>query len=102
MSRPPSHSRREFLVAGASGVGLLLAVGQLGCRPRRPAEVAKGVQPSQWLRIDPSGQVTVINDKSEMGQGAGTAIPLLVAEELGVGLDLVRVEHAKPGPGFDE
>jgi isoquinoline 1-oxidoreductase beta subunit len=96
-----SPSRREFLVAGANGIGLLIAVGQLGCRPRPVSDAATGIQPSQWLRIDPSGQVTVINDKSEMGQGAGTAIPLLVAEELGVGLETVRVEHAKPGPAFD-
>ena len=34
----------------------------------------------------------------EMGQGIYTAISMLIAEELEVGLDQVRVEHAPPNP----
>ena len=32
--------------------------------------------------------------QAEMGQGIYTALPMLVAEELEIGLDQVRVEHA--------
>ena len=32
----------------------------------------------------------------EMGQGIYTAVAMLIAEELGVGLDQVHVEHAPP------
>jgi isoquinoline 1-oxidoreductase beta subunit len=34
----------------------------------------------------------------QMGQGIYTAISMLIAEELEVGLDQVRVEHAPPNP----
>ena len=34
----------------------------------------------------------------EMGQGTYTSIPMLIAEELGVGLDQVSLEHAPPNP----
>ncbi|MCC7132540.1 MAG: molybdopterin-dependent oxidoreductase, partial [Gemmatimonadales bacterium] len=87
-------SRRRFLEAASSGVVLLIGVGQLGCGPGKVAGSGDGFEPAQWLRIGPDGTVTVINDKSEMGQGAATALPLIVADELGVPLDAVRVEHA--------
>ena len=32
----------------------------------------------------------------EMGQGTYTSMPMLLAEELEVGLDQVRLEHAPP------
>ena len=37
------------------------------------------------VRVAPDGMVTVIVDKSEMGQGIETSIAMLVAEDLGVG-----------------
>lgn len=95
-------SRRRFLEAASSGVVLLIGVGQLGCGPGKAAGSGDGFEPAQWLRIGPDGSVTVINDKSEMGQGAATALPLIVADELGVPLDAVRVEHARPGPTFGD
>ncbi len=95
-------SRRGFLEAASGGVVLLIGVGQAGCGPGAPAGSGDGFEPAQWLRIGPDGTVTVINDKSEMGQGSATAIPLIVAEELGVPLAAVRVEHARPGPAFGD
>ncbi|NIP73303.1 MAG: xanthine dehydrogenase family protein molybdopterin-binding subunit [Gammaproteobacteria bacterium] len=47
-----------------------------------------------WVRIDPDDTVTVIIDRSEMGQGVVTGLAMLVAEELEVDLDRVRTEFA--------
>ena len=99
-------SRRDFVVVlAAAGGGLLL-----GCRADRPRLATAGAAtsgpagsppafaPSAFVRIGTDGVVTVILPQAEMGQGVYTALPMLVAEELEIGLDQVRVEHA---PGDD-
>ena len=60
------------------------------------ASTDKGFAPNAYLRIDPSGQVTVIVAYVEMGQGTYASIPMLLAEELEIPLSSVRVEHAPP------
>src|SRR5882672_5243474 len=47
-------------------------------------------------RIDRRGAVTLVMPMVEMGQGIYTAMAMLLAEELEVGLDQVRLEHAPP------
>jgi isoquinoline 1-oxidoreductase beta subunit len=76
-------SRREFLgTAGALGAGLVISVYLPGCsRPQRTAST-EPFAPNAWLRIFPDERVLVIVDRSEMGQGVSTALPMLVAEEL--------------------
>ncbi len=91
-----NHDRRQFIkiCAGVAG-GLLVGVGW------EPA-VASGVdstshacfEPNAWVRIDADDRVTVIVDKSEMGQGVTTALPMLVAEELEVDPAAIHVEFA--------
>jgi isoquinoline 1-oxidoreductase subunit beta len=83
-------SRRSFLQAGGA---LLLA---FHARNAASATPASSFAPDGYLRIDPSGQVTVIVAYVEMGQGTYTSIPMLIAEELEVPLSSVRVEHAPP------
>jgi isoquinoline 1-oxidoreductase subunit beta len=95
-------SRRDFVVAlTAAGGGLLL-----GCRVdgRRPevAETATDTAsdaafaPNAYIRIGRDGRATIIVSQVEMGQGMYTSMPMLVAEELEVGLDQIHVEHAPP------
>jgi len=50
--------------------------------------------PNPWVRIARDGMVTVIIDRSEMGQGVVTSLAMLVAEELEVGLHQVQAEFA--------
>jgi hypothetical protein len=52
--------------------------------------------PNAFVRIAPDGRVTVTMAYIEMGQGTYTSIPMLIAEELEVDLQTVRVEHAPP------
>lgn len=47
-----------------------------------------------WLRIDPDSIITIRVAKSEMGQGVLTALPMILADELEVDWNQVRVEYA--------
>jgi len=88
-------SRRAFLKSGAAASGVLV-VGALipGCgREPLPKSSAPFV-PNAWVRIDGEGQVSVVVDRSEMGQGVATALPMLVAEELDADWSKVRYEFA--------
>ena len=87
-------SRREFLVvSAAAGGGLLLG---WSWRPAGAQETASVFAPNAFIRIGTDGRVTLIMGQVEMGQGMYTAMPQLLAEELEVGLDQVRLEHAPP------
>jgi isoquinoline 1-oxidoreductase beta subunit len=57
---------------------------------------ADGFAPNAFIRIDRDGQVVLTMPYVEMGQGTYTAIPMLIAEELEVDLQQVRLEHAPP------
>jgi len=52
--------------------------------------------PNAFIRIDRQGAVTLVMPMVEMGQGTYTALAMLLAEELEVGLDQVKLEHAPP------
>ena len=91
-------SRRGFLQAGvAAGGGLILSLHlPFG---REPADAAEtGFTPNAFIRIAPDGPIVLTMPYVEMGQGTYTSIPMLIAEELEVGLDQVRLEHAPPNP----
>src|SRR5688500_11205882 len=59
-------------------------------------------EPNKWLRIDADGSVTIVAHRSEMGQGVRTALPMIVAEELGADWSRVSVQHAEPGALFPD
>src|SRR5712675_236842 len=99
--RSPSSSldRRTFLKAGAAiGGGLVINVRlPLGLRPASAQmETKPAFAPNAFIRIDPQNVVTLVMPMVEMGQGIYTAMAMLLAEELEVGLDQVRLEHAPP------
>ncbi|MEK1850566.1 MAG: xanthine dehydrogenase family protein molybdopterin-binding subunit [Phyllobacterium sp.] len=88
-------SRRNFLAASAAvGGGLMLSLGlPFG---RSEAAHSDGFAPNAFIRIGSDGQIVLTMPYVEMGQGTYTAIPMLIAEELEVGLTQVRLEHAPP------
>jgi isoquinoline 1-oxidoreductase subunit beta len=51
-------------------------------------------QPNVYLGMEPSGVVTIIAHRSEMGTGIRTALPMVAADELDVDFKTVRVEQA--------
>ncbi len=83
MSKAPGISRRQFIKSGAlAGGGLLLACHiPFGGRAASAAEESS-FAPNAFLRIGSDERVTVIVNKSEMGQGVYTSLPMLIAEEL--------------------
>ncbi len=51
-------------------------------------------QPSVYLGMEPTGVVTIVAHRSEMGTGIKTALPMVAADELDVDFKNVRVEQA--------
>lgn len=92
--------RREFIrVAAGVGAGLTLAVSLDGCSEPAPSSTA-AFAPNAWIRIGTDGVVTVMVDRSEMGQGISTALPMLVAEELDADWGLVRYQFAPANEAY--
>src|SRR2546426_67065 len=87
-------TRREFLeTAAVAGAGLVIgfhipAGARFGPTPAAP------FTPNAWLRINPDESVLVMVDRSEMGQGVTTSLPMLLAEELEADWSKVRIESA--------
>src|ERR1700687_755105 len=90
-------SRRTFLkVSGAAGGGLLMSIKLPAQMREAEAADAERFAPNAFIRIDRQGAVTLVMPMVEMGQGIYTSLALLLAEELEVGLDQVKLEHAPP------
>ena len=87
--------RRTLLIGGGVGVGLVVA---FALWPDRldsdlsvlPTEHAFG----NFIKIARDGRVTVAVPQVETGQGIWTALPQIVADELGADWDMVGVEPA--------
>ncbi len=65
-------------------------------RSEAEADGAGSFAPNAFIRIDSDGEIVLTMPYVEMGQGDYTAIPMLIAEELEVDLNQVRLEHAPP------
>jgi isoquinoline 1-oxidoreductase subunit beta len=97
MTAPARVDRREFIkVSALAGGGLLLAIYAPGAKAQDPA--AAPFQPNAFLRIDPSGEVTITVARSDMGQGVRTALPMIIAEELDADWSAIRVRQADAHP----
>jgi len=77
--------RREFLKGAAAGAtGLVIGFylpNRLEARAAGAAALAP-FAPNAWIRVGTDDTVTLVIDKSEMGQGVVTSLSMLMAEEL--------------------
>ncbi|MGZ5236792.1 MAG: molybdopterin cofactor-binding domain-containing protein [Caldimonas sp.] len=92
--------RRTLLLSGLGAAGaLVVGWGVLPPRSRQGGvdtlPVVEGeVGLNGWIKIAADGSVLLAMNRSEMGQGVHTALAMLVAEELDVALDRVRLVPA--------
>ncbi|MFG6448094.1 molybdopterin cofactor-binding domain-containing protein [Roseateles sp. BYS180W] len=103
MSRLGTIARRSFLigsVAVAGGVAFGIYRYQ---KPHPNPLLASGDGQSSaltpYVRVDAQG-VSIITPRAEMGQGVHTTLAALVAEELDVAWESVRVEHGPPAAAY--
>ena len=87
--------RRTLLIGGGAGVGLIVAFALWPERLGSDLPVADGEAAlGNFIKIDGGGRVTVAVAQAETGQGIWTALPQVVADELGVSWEMVGVEPA--------
>ncbi|HVO18735.1 MAG TPA: molybdopterin cofactor-binding domain-containing protein, partial [Anaeromyxobacter sp.] len=99
MSAIRKMGRREFLArTGAAAAGLVLSVPLRQALAAAPARL----EPNAFLSVGEGGDVDVWVARSEMGQGVRTALPMIVADELGVDLGRVRVREALADPRYGQ
>ena len=92
-------TRRGFISAGfIAGGGLIVGVAiRPGNRAGDFASYAKGDDETllhTWVKLDSNNVVTAIVPHSEMGQGVGTALAQMLADELDADWNLVKFEEA--------
>ena len=91
-------NRRDFLVGAATGgAGLVIALSLPAVRGNARQQTGAGGQLNAWLRIGGDNSITMLVDRSEMGQGVYTALPMLLAEELEVDINAIRIVAAPVG-----
>ena len=97
-------SRRDFLKNGILvGGGLMLGCYLPDGKHTGEASAQSGgtFMPNAFIRIGSDERVTIIVNKSEMGQGVYTSLPMLVAEELEVDWTKIKVEAAPVGSAYN-
>jgi isoquinoline 1-oxidoreductase beta subunit len=99
-------SRRGFLRGVVATGGLVVAAEFLPARAALAyatgaAKMPGGVvsDPHVFVSIDPSGLVTIVASRAEMGTGSRTSLPMAVADELEADWSRVKVVQA---PGNEE
>src|SRR5450432_2738653 len=102
MATTPVLDRREFLKKSSTG-GTALVIGfylqgkyeaLAGKPPKDPTAI------NAWVQIAPDDTVTLLIDKSEMGQGISTALAMVLAEELDLDWKNVKTVFAPAAPQY--
>jgi isoquinoline 1-oxidoreductase subunit beta len=93
-------SRRAFLASSAAAGGALV----LGVTLRERFHLNHSANPASepfdaWIRIYPDGRTELVLNKSEMGQGVFTALPMILAEEAEIDFSQIVVVQADNADG---
>ena len=91
-------ARRKFLKDSAALMGGLVIGFYLPMKGGRAyaadAPPKPVYPPNAFIRIAPDDSITIVVNKSEMGQGVYTSLPMLIAEELEADWSRISVESA--------
>lgn len=93
-------SRREFLkVSSLAGGGLMLTMAVPGvAKLAQTGNATNSAELNHFLSIDLEGNIIFQLTAHEMGQGSGTGLPMILAEELGADWSRIKVVRA----GYDK
>jgi isoquinoline 1-oxidoreductase subunit beta len=96
-------SRRDFILTAVSVAGgLMIGIGTargksdaaaISTQPWNDNEYAPH-EIDAWIAIDPDDSILIRYQRSEMGQGSMTALPMMITEELQCDWSKVRIEYA--------
>ena len=86
--------RRSFIrVTALAGGGMILS-SYLDSAAAQPSSRTNASMLNAFVRITPDGRVTIMAKNPELGQGVKNMLPMLIAEELDVDWQQVKVEQA--------
>ena len=94
MSRVEIVSRRGFLSRAFSAGSLVLGASVLPLEAASKGSDVATWQPGVFVGLSPSGMVTIVAHRSEMGTGVRTVLPMVIADELEADWKRVKVEQA--------
>ncbi|HYJ43930.1 MAG TPA: molybdopterin cofactor-binding domain-containing protein [Xanthobacteraceae bacterium] len=95
MTMDKTQITRRGALAGLGGFSFCLALGADGAKLFSPAEASTDAKAfNAWVRVAPSGMITIISPGAEMGQGSLTNLPMIVAEEMDADWAKVAIEMA--------
>jgi isoquinoline 1-oxidoreductase subunit beta len=88
------HARRQFVISSLSLTGLTLAVGCSHMGTKAIPVASAAVELLAWLKISLDGKITLFHTTTDVGQGTPTALAQIVADQLDVAWESMRLEHA--------
>jgi len=90
--------RRSFLRVTALAGGGMLVAAYLDPVAKVLAQAPQGAPtnfvPNAFIKIMPDNLITIISKNPEIGQGVKTSLPMIIAEELDVRWEGIRIEQA--------
>jgi isoquinoline 1-oxidoreductase beta subunit len=93
--------RRTLLIGGGAGVGLIVAFSVWPRHLASELNARRGEEAfGNYIKIARDGRITVAVPQVETGQGSWTALPQIVADELGAAWETIAVEPAPMTKGY--
>jgi isoquinoline 1-oxidoreductase subunit beta len=105
-------SRRHFILTAATaaggfmiGIGVAPGAARAATVPGQPWNEGNAYAANEidaWIAIDPDDSILIRYQRSEMGQGSMTALPMMISEELQCDWSKVRIEYASANRNIRE